>query len=471
MRRKQAVKISLLILLAGLVGFGLRVYRLNSWLPDLLVQQPFQKDPASGAKQPVDVIFVFVDHYEPHHIAAIERWEKMYRRIADRHRDADGRKPQHTFFWYWKDEGEAKTVQYLMRLAKFAYDGYGEVEFHLHHTNDTSKTVTEKMKETIRRSQMTGAFITAEEKPQTTYAFIHGMWALDNSRRGRECGVNNELEILRKTGCYADFTHASWGPMNPRIQNSLYYAKDDPRPKSYDHGKKVRVGGKLWGDLLIFEGPSVLSWEHGRPRYDHGDVTMEDLPTPQRLDRWVRTAIHVQGRAEWIFVKVFTHGAIARDHEALLGKWAETMYSTLETKYNDGKRYRLHYATAREAYNILKAAEAGHSGDPNDYRDFVIPPYANQKIRATIPYQLIAYTPERIELISLSQDEGVLEFKEGPVHHMHGSLSHVVIETAPGRAPQIRLQGEETAWVTLRNDPVSRRVDFDEEGFKEMELK
>ena len=30
--------------------------------------------------------------------------------------------------------------------------------------------------------------------------------------------------------------------------------------------------------------------------------------------------------------------------------------------------FRLHYLTAREAYNLVKAAEAGHSGDPNDFR-------------------------------------------------------------------------------------------------------
>src|SRR5438132_607974 len=42
------------------------------------------------------------------------------------------------------------------------------------------------------------------------YGFIHGNWALCNSRPdGRWCGVNNELEILRATGCYADFTMPS----------------------------------------------------------------------------------------------------------------------------------------------------------------------------------------------------------------------------------------------------------------------
>jgi hypothetical protein len=41
------------------------------------------------------------------------------------------------------------------------------------------------------------------------------------------------------------------------------------------------------------------------------------------------------------------------------------MHEHLESVYNDGKNYVLHYVTAREMYNIVKAAEAGKSGDPH----------------------------------------------------------------------------------------------------------
>jgi hypothetical protein len=34
----------------------------------------------------------------------------------------------------------------------------------------------------------------------------------------------------------------------------------------------------------------------------------------------------------------------------------------------------LHYVTAREVYNIIKAAEAGKGGDPNAWRDYILPP-------------------------------------------------------------------------------------------------
>lgn len=63
--------------------------------------------------------------------------------------------------------------------------------------------------------------------------------------------------------------------------------------------------------------------------------------------------------------------------DTLLGDAADAMFSHLETAYNDGERYVLHYVTAREVYNIIKAAEAGRSGNPNDYRDYLLPPPAS----------------------------------------------------------------------------------------------
>jgi hypothetical protein len=49
------------------------------------------------------------------------------------------------------------------------------------------------------------------------------------------------------------------------------------------------------------------------------------------------------------------------------------MFKHLESTYNDGKNYVLHYVNSREVFNIIKAAEAGLSGNPNDYRDHVLP--------------------------------------------------------------------------------------------------
>ncbi len=87
--------------------------------------------------------------------------------------------------------------------------------------------------------------------------------------------------------------------------------------------------------------------------------------------------IHVEGRPEWIFVKVHCHGAQEESENVLLGEGAEQMYRILESRYNDGSRYRLHYVTAREMFNIVKAAENGLDGNPSSHRDYLIPPYLN----------------------------------------------------------------------------------------------
>lgn len=60
--------------------------------------------------------------------------------------------------------------------------------------------------------------------------------------------------------------------------------------------------------------------------------------------------------------------------DTLLGEPVDAMHRYLETAYNDGERYVLHYVTSREVYNIIKAAEAGESGNPNLYRDYHLPP-------------------------------------------------------------------------------------------------
>lgn len=60
--------------------------------------------------------------------------------------------------------------------------------------------------------------------------------------------------------------------------------------------------------------------------------------------------------------------------DTLLGAPVDAMHDYLERTYNDGKRHVLHYVTARECYNIIKAAEAGEQGDPGQYRDYLLPP-------------------------------------------------------------------------------------------------
>lgn len=371
--------------LVVVVGWrAIRSRNMEIWLGSYL-----RRKPRPAVEGPVHVMFCFVDHYEPiwgkadlaTQRARVDRWCRDYRALASRHRDADGRPPQHVFFY----PEEEYLEEHLDKIAALCRDGYGEIEIHLHHDNDTE----DNFRASIARfckvlHERHGALPRDPATGELRFAFIHGNWSLDNSRPdGRWCGLNNELILLRELGCYADFTLPSApSDTQTRTINSIYYATDDPeRPKSHDTGTPVRVGGSASGDLMIIQGPLGLNWRERRmgvmPRIENADVRRSCPPTPERVDAWVRTGIHVEGRPEWVFVKVHTHGTQEHDMDTLLGAPVDAMHAHLERAYNDGRNYVLHYVTAREMYNIVKAAEAGKRGNPNDYRDFVLPPPAH----------------------------------------------------------------------------------------------
>ncbi|TBR36380.1 hypothetical protein EYV96_16410 [Dyella terrae] len=368
------------------VALAIRARNMEIWLGSYL----FRRKPPK-VDGPVHVMFCFVDHFEPawgkvpleQQRARVDRWCQDYRLMAADHRDADGRHPQHSFFY----PEEEYLEEHLDKLAALCADGFGEIEIHLHHDNDTPAN----FRATIARFNdvLHGRHGALPRDPRTgelRFAFIHGNWCLDNSRRdGRWCGINNEIELLRDLGCYADFTLPSApSDTQTRTINSIYYATDDPaRPKSHNTGVPVKVGVPASGDLMIIQGPLGLNWRDRRygviPRIESSDVRRACPPTPERVDAWVRTGIHVEGRPEWIFIKVHTHGTQERDMDTLLGPAMHAMHQHLETRYNDGKRYVLHYVTARETYNIIKAAEAGKQGNPNDWRDFELAPPTHVK--------------------------------------------------------------------------------------------
>ncbi|MFN0185530.1 MAG: hypothetical protein ACKVQR_17090 [Aquabacterium sp.] len=350
------------------------------WLGDYLSRRPPRVPPG-----PVHVMFCFVDHFEPGwgrpdratETRRVERWRQGYRDLALRHRDADGVHPRHTFFY----PEEEYRPEHLDALAELCAQGFGEIEVHLHHDHDTEAGLREKIQRFVRTlHDRHGALPVDPRTGRPAFGFIHGNWSLDNSRGdGRWCGVNNELQILGDLGCYADYTLPS-APSDTQTSwaNRLYMAKDDPlRPKSHDRGVELRAGRVEQGDLLILQGPLALNWRNRRwglvPRIENADIRASYPPTPDRVDLWVRQHIHVPGRPDWIFIKVHTHGTQDRDIEALLGEPVDRMFHDLETRYNDGQRYVLHYVSAREMYNIVMAAQEGLSGNPHRYRDHVLP--------------------------------------------------------------------------------------------------
>jgi hypothetical protein len=360
---------------------------LHLWLPAYL-QSLLTPHPSLVDGVVTHILFCFVDHYEPDwnkadtnlQIQRVKTWIEGYPRLAQRHRDADGCYPKHSFFY----PIEMYMAQHLEALAGLCGQGYGEVEIHLHHDHDTEKglcKVLTKGKEDFLRHGLLGRH---KENGEVMFGFIHGNWCLNNSRKdGRWCGVTNESRTLVACGCYADFTFPSApSETQPAKINSIYYDAGNPdRPQSHNSGVDARVGQTTPEGLLLIQGPLSLNWRRRKvgiiPKIENGDITGNNPPTSDRVDLWVKQRIGVLGRPDWIFIKIHTHGAIEKNAATLLGNPMDEMLTYLETCYNDGHRYRLHYVTAREMYNIIKAAEVGEGGDPNHYRDYKIARPAN----------------------------------------------------------------------------------------------
>ena len=312
-------------------------------------------------------------------MALVDRWFHDLPIVIEKYCDADGRKPQHTFF-YPQEEYDFDCVEKLSGLCS---SGAGEVEIHLHHRNDTKQGLRSKLenfRDTLRNKH---GLLGKDGEGKTRYGFIHGNWALCNSRPdGDWCGVNEEIGVLRQTGCYADFTFPSApSPTQPGKVNEIYYARDcQGNQGGHEYCGNVNAIGvrqsAMDNTLPLITGPLALDWRRRKwgvfPRMDNGAITAVNPLLPDRIDLWVSRHIHVEGRPEWVFVKIYAHGCQQNDMDSLLGESMFHAYDYLHNSFNDGKKWSLHYVTAREMYNVVKAAEAGKNGNPGDYRDFEV---------------------------------------------------------------------------------------------------
>lgn len=353
-----------------------------------------RKKSVPDQNQPIHIMFAFCDHYEPkwgnatyeEEVSRVDRWHHDYPILVQHHRDADGCFPKHSFFFPEEEYRE----EHLSKLTDLCIRGYGEIEIHIHHDDDTVDNFSQLVSGFLKTlDKKHGVIARDPTSNQLQFAFIHGDWALDNSRKdGSCCGIDNELTLLSELGCYADFTLPS-APSDTQTKkiNSLYYAEGKPgKTKSHNNGIDVEAGKPASKGLLIIQGILRLNWKNRKfglfPKIENSDIRASSPPSQHRIDMWVECAVQVKKQAQWRFVKIHTHGTQEEDMDTLLepGNSVDQMHDYLENKYNDGKNYILHYVSAREMFNIVKAAEANKNGNPNEYRDFILPPPPAYKI-------------------------------------------------------------------------------------------
>lgn len=334
-------------------------------------------------EQPLHACIAVCDHFEPlHHtdkagaLRAIGDWQKNWPDLVSQHRDSSGRGPRHTYFY----PIEQYDGDLIAPVAELCVRSGSEVEIHLHHDNDTEETVTKLLTDGVENLSRHGLLSRAEDG-SPKYAFIHGNWALDNSRPdGRWCGVSNELSVLRRTGCYADLTMPSApDPCQTRTLNSVYYAREDGCAKSHDHGIPVQAGKTAAlrdeaDQLLLIQGPLGLNWKRRKwgvlPRLENGDLTGANPPTIQRMRLWLELCPRVKDGAPWVFIKLHTHAGIPQNYRTLLGDPARRFYQGLADLAASWSGFHYHFVTAREMVNLIHAAEDGKTGSPSEWLDY-----------------------------------------------------------------------------------------------------
>ena len=325
--------------------------------------------------QPRRLVVAITDHFEPmggrvalsRGLERVHAWRERWPAIADAApRDSAGKGPRYTFF-YPQEEYERDVLRVLEPMVRA---GMADVEVHIHHDNDTAATLEAKMQTFLRQLHEDHGFLHTHNG-RLVFGFIHGNWALDNSRPdGRWCGVTGELQLLARLGCYADFTMPSLpSPTQGRILNQVYWTTGDPtRPKGFNHGVRAEPGAGKQGDLLMVTGPLGVRFR-GRllPRLETGELAVYDPPTAYRVERWLDLAPQV---GDTLFLKLFGHSARDDNAAALLG--SGTKPGTLPAMFNwiaaaaARRNLELHWATAYEMFcdldRIISPQAAAQTG-------------------------------------------------------------------------------------------------------------
>jgi hypothetical protein len=343
----------------------------------------------AGKPSPAHVIICLADHFEPSIVPEnigthaerpvqerrLERWCREYPRMVQDWPDADGRTFRHTYFY----PAEQYDRNLIERLSEHCKQGWGEVEIHLHHgtkTPDTAEHTRELL--TGFRDALAGHGCLSQWDGQGAprYAFVHGNYALANSAGGNACGVDSEMQVLAETGCFADLTLPS-APNRSQVAkiNALYECAlplDARAP--HRRGKDLVCGQPPQTFPLIFQGPLLLTFGQAKggrvsPRIENSALTSVNPPTMERFRLWREAAIAVQGRSDWIFIKLHCHGMDPRDEDAMIGEPMRKLLQDLSDASRVGG-FKLHYVAAREMANMVLAACDGREGNPGDYRDY-----------------------------------------------------------------------------------------------------
>lgn len=373
---------------AGKILYGARIVPAYVW----------QSLRRRSSQSKVHLIMALADHFEPAIVPGdgwarapydeqerrLEEWCREYPKVIDRWRDHDERPLVHTYFY----PAEQYDRGLISRIADHCHAGWGEIEIHLHHgleapdTSENLRRVLSGFRDKLAFEH--GCLAQAEPGTGPKYAFVHGNFALANSAGGVNCGVDEEMQVLGETGCFADMTlpASPFHPAQPSKINSLYECDLELSERAACRSGTDLARGRAPRKFpVMVEGPLMLSFHASgsRPvRIENGSFTAANPPTLRRLQLWKQARITVQGKADWLFVKLHCHSMDPSQRDAVVGESFREFLRSLVTGAEERGEI-LHFVSAREMVNIILAACDGREGNPGDYRDYRFKPWKQSR--------------------------------------------------------------------------------------------
>ena len=344
----------------------------------------------AAPRGPVHLMITLADHFEPaidpesgrtrvsrpEQERRLEQWTRDYPAVVDGWRDDDGRPFTHTYFYPAEQYDEGLVEM----LADHCHAGWGEVEIHLHHgwdqpdTAENTRRVLTEFRDQLAFRHRCLSLESGSDQPR--YSFVHGDFALANSSGGHACGVDSEMQILADTGCYSDLTLPT-GPRHPAQTakiNSVYEcALPLGQAAPHREGRDLKLGQPPRIFPLIVQGPLLTdlkrSTQSRKLILETGAITRPNPASLHRLSLWKRAHVHVEGRPDWLFIKLHCHSMEPGQKDAVIGDSFRKFLAELVGGAAERKE-TLHFVTAREMTNILLAACDGREGNPGQYRDY-----------------------------------------------------------------------------------------------------
>jgi hypothetical protein len=374
------------------------------WLPAYIWQRTTRNRMTTTS--PLHLIIAIADHFEPsmthdgryadsrEQERRLTAWCRDYPKMASRWVDSDGYCFRHTYFY----PAEQYNNDLVAMLAEHCHQGWGEIEIHLHHGIKEPDTAENTRKTLVQFRDYLAAHGCLARFPGQTkpcYAFVHGNWALANSAGGQACGVDDEMEILAETGCYADFTLPSAPHRAQTSKINRLYECALPLHEAAPHrrGRNLTLARSPEIFPLIVQGPLTLDFSrislwNPFPRIENAEITAKNPPTMERVQLWRQAGITVSGRPDWLFIKLHCHGLDPREQAAMSGESISSFLRDLLLSADDCN-YQVHFVTAREMVNIIFAACEGHSENPGKYRNYRLKTIQNRGENALEPFRMV----------------------------------------------------------------------------------